>query len=314
MDVDHATAALSLDIEDGIPLGEEAQATLLAEEEVPRSLSLLATARHPDAQGEGAHRPLSPRARGQPMWAPPSENPPAGRMPADRVTPTSARAADADGGPFEEAPLGRGAALGAPSRHAGAGGAPRAGGGGQAYLCAPATKKNRHHVEDQICATRIPNCTQDGAHHMCIHGWGAVVVPARARNLEARFSLRFLKYHTTTPAACGQKRALPSGLGNVGEEGGGGACHSACALRSREAGRRGEIRVSLGEGREAPRDEAGPCGTRPQCCRAGAWGRAPRACGRASRPGPRGELGARTEAARGVLGPAAHARTMRRTT
>ena len=65
MDVDHATAALSLDIEDGIPLGEEAQATLLAEEEVPRSLSLLATARHPDAQGEGAHRPLSPRARAQ---------------------------------------------------------------------------------------------------------------------------------------------------------------------------------------------------------------------------------------------------------
>ena len=141
MDVDHATAALSLDIEDGIPLGEEAQATLLAEEEVPRSLSLLATARHPDAQGEGAHRPLSPRARAQPTWAPPSENPPAGRMPADRVTPTSARAADADGGPFEEAPVGRGAALGAPSRHAGP---PRAGGGGEAYLCVPATKKNRN--------------------------------------------------------------------------------------------------------------------------------------------------------------------------
>ena len=127
MDVDHATAALSLDIEDGIPLGEEAQATLLAEEEVLRSLSLLATARHPDAQGEGAHRPLSPRARAQPTWAPPSENPPAGRMPAGRVTPTSARAADADGGPFEEAPLGRGAALGPPSRHAGAGGGSSAG-------------------------------------------------------------------------------------------------------------------------------------------------------------------------------------------
>lgn len=204
---------------------------------------------------------------------------------------------------------------GRPRATRGRGGAPLAGGGGEAYLCAPATKKNRHHVEDQICATRIPNCTPACAHHMCIHGWGAVVVPVRARNLEARFLLRGLKYHTTTPA-CGRKRALPSGLGNVGEEegGGGGACHSACALRSREAGRRGEIRVSLGEGREAPRDEAGPCGTRPQCCRAGAWGRAPRACGRASRPGPRGELGAGTEAARGVLGPAAHARTMRRTT
>ena len=180
MDVDHATAALSLDIEDGIPLGEEAQATLLAEEEVLRSLSLLATARHPDAQGEGAHRPLSPRARAQPTWAPPSENPPAGRMPAGRVTPTSARAADADGGPFEEAPLGRGAALGPPSRHAGAGGGELRGPAAAATLTSAhlrqrktettlGTKSARRASQIAPRPVRIPYAKMVGARWLCLH-------------------------------------------------------------------------------------------------------------------------------------------------
>ena len=217
------------------------------------------------------------------------------------------------------APLRRHPSAGAPRT-----GRPRAtrGPGGRRGPAAAARRTSAHlrqRKTDTTLRTKSARRASQIAHRevriTCAYMVGArwLCLRARAKSRSALFAV-LLKYHTTTPAACGKKRALPSGLGNVGEEEGGGACHSACALRSREAGRRGEIRVSLGERREVPRDEAGPCGTRPQCCRAGAWGRAPRACGRASRPGPRGELGARTEAARGVLGPAAHARTMRRTT
>lgn len=160
------------------------------------------------------------------MWAPPSENPPAGRVPADRVTPTSARAADADGGPFEEAPLGRGAALGAPSRHAGAGGGRR----GPAVAARRTSAHLRQRKTETTLVTksarrasqiaprpvRIPCAYMVGARWLCLR--------AREISLLARFSLRCLKYRprllrAAESARCrlgcatsGRKRAGAGGL------------------------------------------------------------------------------------------------------